>query len=143
MNPHPEEARSAVSKDFILRSDRRSRLEGRRVLVSRGQKYYLAKLRYYFFRRPAMATTVTVKGQVTIPKRVRDHLGIVPGSAVEFDLNKDGHVVLLKAKGKGQGKGPGKAGAKKPPKSRFARLLGTATVRMTTDELMALTRGDD
>lgn len=82
-----------------------------------------------------MATTVTTKGQVTIPKRVRDHLGIRPGSAVEFDLNKDGQIVLLKAKRKG--------GDKKPPKSRFARLLGTATIKMTTEELMALTRGDD
>ncbi len=86
-----------------------------------------------------MATTVTVKGQVTIPKRVRDHLGIRPGSMVEFDLNKDGNVVLLKARGKGRGKG----GTKKPPKSRFARLLGTATIKMTTEELMTLTRGDD
>jgi antitoxin PrlF len=86
-----------------------------------------------------MATTVTTKGQVTIPKRVRDHLGIRPGSAVEFDLNKDGQIVLLKAKGKAQGKGA----AKKPPKSRFARLLGTATVKITTEEVMRMWRGDD
>ncbi len=31
-----------------------------------------------------MAHQVTVKGQVTIPKRVRDHLGIRPGSGVEW-----------------------------------------------------------
>ena len=31
-----------------------------------------------------MATTVTSKGQVTIPKSVRDHLGIRPGSRVDF-----------------------------------------------------------
>lgn len=84
-----------------------------------------------------MATTVTTKGQVTIPKRVREHLGIVPGSAVEFDLNKDGQIVLLKAKGKTQGKGA----AKKPPLSRFAQVVGSATVKMTTEEIMSLTRG--
>ena len=33
-----------------------------------------------------MTTQVTSKGQVTIPKRVRDSLGITPGSKVEFDL---------------------------------------------------------
>ena len=33
-----------------------------------------------------MPTTVTSKGQVTIPKPVRDRLGIVPGSAVAFEL---------------------------------------------------------
>jgi AbrB family looped-hinge helix DNA binding protein len=33
-----------------------------------------------------MATTVTSKGQVTIPKPVRDRLGIKPGNAVEFEL---------------------------------------------------------
>ena len=37
-----------------------------------------------------MATTVTSKGQVTIPKPVRDHLGIVPGSQVEFRRADDG-----------------------------------------------------
>ena len=31
-----------------------------------------------------MATKVTQKGQVTIPKPIRDHLGIGPGSKVEF-----------------------------------------------------------
>ncbi|MDX2221432.1 MAG: AbrB/MazE/SpoVT family DNA-binding domain-containing protein [Rhodospirillaceae bacterium] len=90
-----------------------------------------------------MATTVTTKGQVTIPKRVREHLGIVPGSAVEFDLNKDGQIVLLKAKGKGPGKVGGKAGGKKPPLSRFAQVRGSATVKMTTEEIMRMWRGDD
>ena len=40
-----------------------------------------------------MAATVTSKGQVTIPKRVRDQLGLKAGSKVEFVLVK-GHVVL-------------------------------------------------
>jgi AbrB family looped-hinge helix DNA binding protein len=78
-----------------------------------------------------MTLHLTSKGQVTVPKPVRDHLGIKPGSAVEFALADDGRVVLTKAKGK-----------KKPP-SRFARVRGTATGKMTTDEIMALTRGDD
>lgn len=40
-----------------------------------------------------MAATVTSKGQITIPKRVRDQLGLKAGSKVEFVLVK-GHAVL-------------------------------------------------
>lgn len=81
-----------------------------------------------------MSTTVTSKGQVTIPKRVRDRLGIVPGSQVEFEPQADGKVMLVRKS----------AGAtRRRPRSRFAALRGTATISMTTDEIMALTRGDD
>jgi AbrB family looped-hinge helix DNA binding protein len=72
---------------------------------------------------------VTRKGQVTIPKPVRDRLGIGPGSTVDFELAADGRVVLLKV-------GPGH------PASRFASLRGRAGAGMSTDEIMALTRGD-
>ena len=41
-----------------------------------------------------MITTVTSKGQVTIPKPVRDRLGIEAGSAIEFEMEPDGRVVL-------------------------------------------------
>jgi antitoxin PrlF len=37
-------------------------------------------------------TKITTKGQVTIPKRLRDHLGLEPGSSVEFELAADGRV---------------------------------------------------
>jgi AbrB family looped-hinge helix DNA binding protein len=39
-------------------------------------------------------TKITTKGQVTIPKRLRDHLGLKPGSSVEFELAADGRVFL-------------------------------------------------
>ena len=42
-----------------------------------------------------MAASVTSKGQVTIPKRVRDALGITPGSKVEFDLEGGGARLKL------------------------------------------------
>ena len=76
-----------------------------------------------------MATTVTSKGQVTIPKRVRDRLSIGPGSRVDFNLTPGGEVVLTKV------------GAA-PAKSRFEALRGRAGAGMTTDEILALTRGD-
>ena len=77
-----------------------------------------------------MATRVTRKGQITIPKRIRDYLGIEPGSLVEFDVTQDGRIVLFNQDAA-------------PRPSRFERIRGTATVKLTTDEIMALTRGDD
>ncbi len=77
-----------------------------------------------------MATTVTSKGQVTIPKPVRDRLGIEPGSAVDFELTPDGRVVLIKVDSD-------------RPRSRFEALRGTATAGLSTEQIMALTRGDD
>ena len=44
-----------------------------------------------------MAVTVTRKGQVTIPKRVRDRLGINPGSQVDFELAEDGRAFYAKS----------------------------------------------
>jgi AbrB family looped-hinge helix DNA binding protein len=75
-----------------------------------------------------MATRVTSKGQVTIPKPVRDRLGIETGSAVDFELAPDGRIVLVKVDG-GQ------------RASRFEALRGRAGAGLTTDQIMALTRG--
>jgi AbrB family looped-hinge helix DNA binding protein len=76
-----------------------------------------------------MATTVTSKGQVTIPKPVRDHLGIGPGSQVSFRLVEDGSIVMEKTDGTRQ-------------PSRFAKLVGIAGPGPTTDELMEMLRGE-
>ncbi|HEY4254317.1 MAG TPA: AbrB/MazE/SpoVT family DNA-binding domain-containing protein [Roseomonas sp.] len=77
-----------------------------------------------------MSTTVTSKGQVTIPKPIRDRLGIQPGNAVDFELAPDGRVVLVKVGGK-------------PPRSRFEVLRGRAGPGLSTDEILALTRGEE
>jgi antitoxin PrlF len=81
-------------------------------------------------RSTPMATTVTSKGQVTIPKPVRERLGIQPGNAVDFELAADGRVVLIKVDGQRR-------------VSRFEALRGRAGAGLTTDEIMALTRGED
>jgi antitoxin PrlF len=77
-----------------------------------------------------MSTTITSKGQVTIPKKVRDFLGLAPGSAVEFEVSGSGEVTLRPTKR-----------APKRRKSGFAKLRGRATVTMRTEEILALTRG--
>lgn len=76
-----------------------------------------------------MVATVTSKGQVTIPKPIRDRLGIVQGSVVDFEMTDDGRVVLVNV------------GTR--PVSRFQSLRGCAGSGLTTDQIMALTRGDD
>ncbi|MCL5060653.1 MAG: AbrB/MazE/SpoVT family DNA-binding domain-containing protein, partial [Candidatus Thermoplasmatota archaeon] len=43
--------------------------------------------------RASMATTLTSKGQVTIPKQIRTALDLEPGCAVEFAVNQEGEVV--------------------------------------------------
>ena len=72
---------------------------------------------------------VTTKGQVTIPQHIREKLGITPATEVDF-VEEEGRVYLVKLKGT-------KAATRK-----FAKLRGVANVKMTTDEIMALTRTD-
>jgi antitoxin PrlF len=75
-----------------------------------------------------MTVTVTRKGQVTIPKPVRDRLGINPGSIVDFEVAEDGRTFLRRV------------GKRRAKPSRFERMRGTATSGLTTDEIMKLTR---
>jgi antitoxin PrlF len=42
-----------------------------------------------------MESTITVKGQATIPKSIREHLGLQPGDRIKFFVHPDGSVVLL------------------------------------------------
>lgn len=76
-----------------------------------------------------MPTNMTTKGQVTIPKKVRDALRLAPGDGVEFNVNREGQVVVLKA-----------CARQAHRKDRFASALGKAQVKWRTDELMALLR---
>lgn len=76
---------------------------------------------------------VTSKGQVTIPQHVRLRLGLLPHTEVQFEIAGD-HARIRKA-GKGNGIGP-------RGRRAIEALRGTATSRMSTDEIMALTRGE-
>lgn len=82
-----------------------------------------------------MSTTLTVKGQVTIPKPIRDALGLTPGSAVDFAVNREGQVVLHKAANT-----KGKA-VTQPQPDRFDAARGKADVKWRTQDLMSLLRG--
>jgi len=82
-----------------------------------------------------MTTTLTTKGQVTIPKRIRDELQLLPGSQVQFSVNAAGEVVLHRPR-------PVK-GKIRPHSDRFEAVRGRADVRWRTDDLMKLLRSDD
>jgi antitoxin PrlF len=43
----------------------------------------------------SVESTITVKGQATIPKAIREHLGLKPGDRIKFFVHPDGTVVLL------------------------------------------------
>ena len=73
---------------------------------------------------------ITSKGQVTIPADIRDRAGLLPNTDVEFRYDgKTVQLVRIRA-------------TKKPGRGEqlVARLRGSGDVRMTTDEIMALTR---
>ena len=72
---------------------------------------------------------VTTKGQVTIPLEIREQLGIQPGAEVEFSV--EGNVMKLTPVRRSRTHG----------RRIVERLRGRATVRMSTEEIMALTRG--
>lgn len=73
---------------------------------------------------------ITSKGQVTIPLRFREQLGFLPESEVVFRAEGDKLVLEKVASDKGRGK------------RLVERIRGRATTTMTTDEIMALTRGE-
>jgi len=75
----------------------------------------------------AKTTRVTSKGQVTIPKRMRDAKGLTPGKLVTFDTRGEGVLILP---------------AGKRPKSVFEKWQGRLRGGMTTDEVLAITRGE-
>lgn len=73
---------------------------------------------------------VTSKGQVTIPQEIRDRFGFLPETEVEFRVEGNAVRLVKIAPRRGRGRG----------QSAVSRLRGTADVKMTTDEILALTR---
>ena len=75
---------------------------------------------------------ITTKGQVTIPQEIRNRLGLLPHTKVEFEMVGD-HAVIRKAR----------RPSAESVRGRLALevLRCTADTRMSTDEILALTRG--
>ncbi len=75
---------------------------------------------------------ITSKGQVTIPVEIRERLGLLPNSEVEFTV--EGNALRLRKVRNGKATGRGR--------SIVQRLKGKATSGMTTKQIMALTRAE-
>ncbi|NLX59229.1 MAG: AbrB/MazE/SpoVT family DNA-binding domain-containing protein [Phycisphaerae bacterium] len=73
---------------------------------------------------------ITSKGQVTIPVEIREKAGLLPDTEVEFEMER-GKVVIRKA-----------AASRRRGGKLNQAMNGKGTVRMSTDEIMALTRGE-
>jgi AbrB family looped-hinge helix DNA binding protein len=71
---------------------------------------------------------LTSKGQVTIPLEFRERLGLLPNTEVEFALDGDG-VRITKARA-----------SRRRGDALVTRLRGRSTTRLTTDQILALTR---
>jgi AbrB family looped-hinge helix DNA binding protein len=69
---------------------------------------------------------VTTKGQVTIPRSVREILGITPETEIDFKED-NGRFYIVKTN-------------KPYVTGKFKKLRGIATAKMSTDEIMSLTR---
>lgn len=78
-----------------------------------------------------MSTTLTSKGQVTIPKRIREALSLHPGCLVDFALTGNGDVVIHRC-----------GALPEVGLDKFDAARGTADVKWRTDDLMMLLRGE-
>jgi AbrB family looped-hinge helix DNA binding protein len=73
-----------------------------------------------------MKTTVSEKGQITIPKALREKLGIRPGQVLDFSADDCGRLIATKAS----------------TRSALDELYGVLNLGKTTDEIMRELRGE-
>lgn len=75
---------------------------------------------------------ITSKGQVTIPAELREELGFLPNTEVRFEVDGPNLRLVRTPAVKGPSRGA----------LALGRLKGSATVAMTTEEILGLTRGE-
>lgn len=73
---------------------------------------------------------ITSKGQVTIPIEIRERVGLLPYTEVRFEVEGNAVRILREEKSSGRGQ------------KVLERLRGRATSKMSTEEILALTRGE-
>ena len=78
-----------------------------------------------------MGYALTAKSQVTVPKAVRQQLGVEPGQEITYQTLADGRVLMLAADKAPVGKG------------KFAKWRGVGVQKRATDSIMRETRGTD
>ncbi len=78
-----------------------------------------------------MGYALTTKSQVTVPKAIRQQLGVEAGKEIDYRTLPDGSVVIFAVKAKSSNKG------------KFAKWRGVGVQKRTTDDIMRDTRGVD
>ncbi|OIP18776.1 MAG: hypothetical protein AUK50_05570 [Comamonadaceae bacterium CG2_30_57_122] len=78
-----------------------------------------------------MSYTLTRKSQVTLPKAIRDFLGVSPGQEIDYEALADGRVVIFPVRRQSAADNP------------FKQLSGIGLRKRCTDEIMRETRGED
>ena len=76
-----------------------------------------------------MTTTLTLKGQVTIPKKIRDALDLQPGCKINFAVNDSGDVLLQKVEAH-QNVAARKNPSPSLPEDRFEKVRGRADIKV-------------
>ena len=77
-----------------------------------------------------MGHALTVKGQITIPKAMREHMGVAQGQELDFLAQPGGQVLMFPARPKPTDENP------------FLKYIGTGVSGMTTEEILNETRGE-
>ena len=77
---------------------------------------------------------VTIKGQITIPQALRERFGLLPGTEVEFVAEAD--ALRIRSRKRGQA-------AATAFDAWLTKAAGSASTKLTTDQIMAATRGED
>ena len=75
---------------------------------------------------------MTSKGQVTIPQHLREKFGLFPATEVAFEESEGGDLIK-----------PAAASRRRQAERWLKHARGSATVKLTSDEIMRLTRGED
>ena len=87
-----------------------------------GRIFFVKSFTFYF----GMHSTISEKGQVTVPKPLRDRLGIRPGDRLDF-TEEDGHIVVSKATDK---------------QDPIGTVYGILSLGESTDEVLRGLRGE-
>lgn len=77
---------------------------------------------------------VTIKGQITIPRALRERFGLLPGTEVEFVAEEDALRIRPRKRGRRSAT---------PFDAWLTKAAGSANTTLTTDQIMAMTRGED
>lgn len=94
-------------------------------------KYYFSGITFIMQAKTQKKNHLTIKGQITVPKAMRDAMGWTTRTDLAFRQEKDGIKIIARKE------------KEDPGEALVRRSLGIAKGGMTTDEIMAMTRGED